>query len=87
MNFPPQKSLHIRHEASVCHILEQSIILYMSMKFHLLVQLVCVRIVLIRRYSYGNTPVKDQKSEFISEYKQKFIHSIRLREALQIDGQ
>ena len=46
-----------------------------------------VQIVIIHMYSYENKPVKDQKSEFIQGYIQKFHHSKPLREVQQTDGQ
>ena len=43
------------------------------------------QIVIIHKYSYGNMPAMDQKSEFILGYKQKFHHFELLHEVQQID--
>ena len=87
MNFYLQKSLHNLHAMNVYHILELNIILYSYSLWNLQVRLKYVQTVIIRMYSYGNTPVKDQKSEFILGYKQKFISFELLREVQQIDDQ
>ena len=87
MNFYQQKSLHNLHAVNVYHILVQNIIQCNYMKYYLQGRWEYVQTVLIHKYSYENTPVKDQKSEFILEYKQKFIRFELLHEVQQIDDQ
>ena len=65
MNFYLQKFLHNQHEVNVCHILEQNIIRYNYNLLNLPKLLMYVRTVILRRYSYENMPVKDQKFGFI----------------------
>ena len=87
MNSYLQKSLHNLHVTNVYHTSEQNIILYNYMKSNLPEQLKYVQIDLTHTYSYENMPAKDQKSEFILGYIQKFIHFELLREVQQTDDQ
>ena len=87
MNFYPQKSLHNQHVVNACHILEQNIIQYSYSLWSLQAQLKYVQIDLTHTCSYENMLAKDQKSEFILGYKQKFISFELLHEVQQIDDQ
>ena len=73
------------HEVNVYHILEQNIILYNYNLFHPPKLSAYAQTALIHKYSYENTPAKDQKSGFILGYKRKFPHSEQLHAVQQTD--
>ena len=87
MNVYLQKFPHNLHAVNAYHILELNIIRYSYNSSNLQEQLMYAQTVLINKYSYENMLAKDQKSEFILEYKQKFIRFELLHEVQQIDDQ